>query len=176
MHWFELPTPCGAQQQGDIAWNSGAMVITPSRQIFDQMMDQLPRVKKYNVKRNYSKDEDPLNGGKTDQDFITAFFLNRTLDWKRRCVFPAEASILTSTFLDFDRWNYYNQFRPFLYQTVHFTRYKPWRKIFDVENKMICSMLDEWYDSMKGIEEYYNLIPRLNDNAHCEPVISGPPN
>lgn len=167
MHWFEYPTPCGAQQKGDFAWNSGAMVIEPSRHVFDLMMHQLPNVKRYKKAHKYGKDDDPLNAGYSDQDFITAFFVNQTNAAKSRCVFPAEASILSSVLPD-DRWDYLNKHRPFIYQTVHFTTAKPWRG-FQSKDPMVCSMLREWYDSVDGIDKYYEIIPPMENtyDNHC---------
>merc|ERR1712194_888139 len=122
-HWFEYPAPCGAQQKDSIAWNSGAMVIAPSTEVFERMMDQLPGLVRYEGSKVFS--EDPLIGGYGDQDFQTAFFLTDKETAKRRCIMPSEASILSSSIGE-EWWDYYDKYRPWLYQTVHFTTLKPW--------------------------------------------------
>eukprot|EP00804_Cyclotella_cryptica_P013151 CCRYP_006964-RA/>CCRYP_006964-RA protein AED:0.27 eAED:-0.46 QI:0/-1/0/1/-1/0/1/0/210 len=163
MHWFDYPTPCGTQQKGDISWNSGAMVIKPSTELFDQMMKQLPQVRRYDTNKVFA--EDPLNAGYSDQDFITAFFINHTVqESKKRCVMPSEASILSSVLND-GRWDYYNKRRPFIYQTVHFTVHKPWRAQTVTNHNFTCLMLREWFASVQGIKKYYDLIPPLTNNA-----------
>ena len=126
MHWFGYPAPCGTQQKGDIAWNSGAMVIEPSTEIFNQMIEPLALLNRYNSSHAYEKD--PLNGGYSDQDYIAAFFLNKTMQpgSKRRCVMPIEAAILSSSLPD-KRFDYFNKMKPYIYETVHFTTSKPWR-------------------------------------------------
>ena len=66
MHWFEYDTPCGIQAKDDVAWNSGAMVITPDTAVFEQMLSQLPNVIRYEGGTEYH--EDPLTGGYSDQE------------------------------------------------------------------------------------------------------------
>ena len=166
MHWFKYPAPCGVQPKGDVSWNSGAMVIEPSTKIFNDMMELLPRVKRYGPPYGKEFADDPLNGGYSDQDFLTAFFMGHSVEESReRCTMPEEFSMLSSTFGRDQRWDYYTKNRPFIYQTIHFTVDKPWRAATSNNHEFVCSMLRDWFDSVEGIEKYYDLIPPLVHNA-----------
>ena len=69
MHWFGYDTPCAVQAQDTIVWNSGAMVIKPETKVFNQMMDMLPNVTRYDSNRKIEDGVDPfLNGGYSDQE------------------------------------------------------------------------------------------------------------
>lgn len=69
MHWFKYPTPCGIQAHDQIAWNSGALVIKPDTAVFDQMMDMLPNISRYELKKIPENGEDIfLNAGYGDQE------------------------------------------------------------------------------------------------------------
>lgn len=46
-HWFDYPTPCATQAAGEIERNSSAMVIEPSNEDFDRMMQILPNASRY---------------------------------------------------------------------------------------------------------------------------------
>jgi len=177
MHWFGYEAPCGTQQKGDLAWNSGAMVIEPSTKIFDQMLEPLALLHRYNGSHVYEKD--PLHGGYSDQDYITAFFLNKTMqpDSKRRCVMPVEASILSSYFPD-ARFDYVNKMKPYIYETVHFTTSKPWRRQTTHKNQVVCSFLNEWFESIQGMEKYYSTIRPMATNMTtvCPCFVSPEPN
>ena len=183
MHWFNYsthPTPCAIQARDDMSWNTGAMVIQPDTQVFEQMLSQLGSIQKYENGQVYSRD--PLIGGYSDQDFITAFFLNGNNKQaaKQRCVMPSEAAVLTSSLRESKAFDYYNKYRPWVYQTVHFTVKKPWRSSHFFTKKenstrvkqthpFICSLLREWNESVRGIEEYYDIIPPLENDymASC---------
>ncbi len=93
--------------------------------------------------------------------FLTAFFLTKEAT-KQRCVMPTENAVLISS-LTVSWFDYYNKFRPWLYQTVHFTTLKPWRFGSRSNNPFICSLLREWKDSIEGMEDYYHLIPPLTN-------------
>ena len=162
MHWFDYPTPCGIQAKDDLAWNSGAMVIKPDTQIFQQMLRRLPDVQRY---EKGSHKKDPLTAGYSDQDFTTAFFINTTKQGKQRCVMPTEAAALISSIGDSTGFDYYNNYHQQIYQTVHFTTLKPWRDGHQSSHPFVCALLCEWNASMHGIEEYYNsTIPPMQNN------------
>lgn len=161
MSWYDYPAPCGTQQKGESSWNSGALVLEPSTKIFNKMMEQLPYVKRYNPIDNYTTD--PRNGGNSDQDFISAFFLKESVkEGKMRCVMPAEAAILSSAMKDDSSWDYYNKFMPSIYQVIHFSAspHKPWKYI-ETSHKFSCTIYLEWFDSVDGIEEFYDRIPPM---------------
>mmetsp|Transcript_21775 Transcript_21775/g.35647 ORF Transcript_21775/g.35647 Transcript_21775/m.35647 type:complete len:352 (-) Transcript_21775:129-1184(-) len=173
MHWFDYDTrytPCAIQAKDDISWNSGAMVIEPSTHLFHSLLDELPNVRRYNKSHVY--DHDPQSSGRSDQEFITSFFLNDTKRAKKRCIMPSESAVLTSSLIESDTFDYYNKYRPQVYQTVHFTVKKPWQKsyfeakrgnvtVYKPVPEIICKMLWEWNESARGIEEYYDDIPPL---------------
>ena len=161
MHWFDYPAPCAIQTKDDISWNSGAMVIEPNTQIFYKMVDMLPRLRKF-TKTDEAFDVDPLNSGYSDQDFITAFFLNSTDQARKRCIMPTEAAVLSSSLTGPDFFEYYNRYRPWVYQTVHFTTAKPWRKGTKTNHPFLCGMFMEWKASIEGIEKE-NIKPIENN-------------
>ena len=87
------------------------------------MMHMLPNIQRYERDANYTND--PLNGGYSDQDFISAFFSHDVEQSKQRCVMPTEAAVLSGSLQSIDFFKYYNEYRPWVYQTVHFTNGKP---------------------------------------------------
>lgn len=182
LHWLDYPAPCGVQAKDGISWNSGAMVIRPDERIFEQMVGALPNVAKFDESDVGGRD--PLTSGRTDQDFITAFFLTESSKKsdQKRCIMPPESSVPTSSLGEGGSFEYYNRFRPWMYQTVHFTSEKPWRlNHFQYANKQnrtvpkpitpfLCKILREWKESVHGIEEYYDRIPPLEFDyfAQCK--------
>ena len=94
--------------------------------------------------------------------FQTAFFLTKEAA-KQRCVMPTENAVLISS-LTVGWWDYYNKFRPWLYQTVHFTTLKPWKIGSQSNDPFICSLLREWEESVEGMKDYYHLIPPLTND------------
>jgi len=164
LHWYDYPTPCGIQAEDNIAWNSGALVITPNTTIFEQMMHMLPHIQRYERDANYTND--PLNGGYSDQDFISAFFSHNVEQSKQRCVMPTEAAVLSGSLRNIVFFKYYNEYRPWVYQTVHFTHGKPWREGVQADDPFLCTLFQEWNESMRGIEKYYG---DDKDNA-IEPI------
>ena len=161
MHWFDYDTPCAIQAKDDLNWNSGAMVIHPDTYAFEEMVRTLPKIQRYGSNQVY--EHDPLTNGYGDQDFISAFFLNNSTTATKRCIMPTESAVLVSS-LDGNQWfDYYNKYRPWVYQTVHFTTLKPWRDGVQSRNPFLCLLLREWKESIAGIEEYYDLIPPLKN-------------
>lgn len=180
MHWYDYATPCAIEAKDDIDWNGGAMVIKPDAKVFQQMLSQLPKLQSYPLYRksdDYRErryENDPLTGGHGSQAFLTAFFVNNTKQGRERCVMPTEAAVLSST-LEHEggQFDYYSKFRPWIYQTVHFTVHKPWRNKMETNNPTICKLLREWNESMTGIEDYYNTIPPLQNDylKSCAPTL-----
>ncbi len=166
-HWFDYPTPCAIQGDNDLDWNSGAMVITPDSTKFQQMLGYLPDLKRFDAKKAY--DSDPMTNGYGHQAFLTAFFTaaqkNATGVKKhhRRCVMPTEAAILSSL-LRKPEISYFNNFHPWIFETIHFTIDKPWRRDTRPDHPFVCSMLREWNESMKGVEKYYDLVPPIQND------------
>lgn len=152
-HWFDYPTPCAIQGNDDLNWNSGAMVITPDSTKFQQMLGYLPDMKRFDAKKDY--DSDPMTNGYSDQEFVTAFFTaaqkNVTgVKKHKRCVMPTEAAVLSS-WLRKPAISYFNNFHPWIYETIHFTVDKPWRRNNHPDHPFVCKMLFEWNETMKGL-------------------------
>jgi hypothetical protein len=103
-----------------------------------------------------------MTGGYSDQEFITAFFLGiqKNANNRNRCVMPTEAAVLSSS-LEREPFSYFNDFHPWMYETIHFTVHKPWRGYTMPDHPFVCSMLREWNETMQGVEKYYDLIPPL---------------
>ena len=76
---------------------------------------------------------------------------------------PTEAAVLISS-LGINEWTYYNQFRPWVYQTIHFTTLKPWKGGAQSSNTFVCTLLREFKESIDGIEHYYDLIPPITND------------
>jgi hypothetical protein len=181
LHWFDYPAPCATQEQHNLAWNSGAMVIEPNHSVFQKMIRLLPKIKRFNTNENYT--EDPLTMGYSDQDFFTIFFMNNNNDTvqyydqndnvtstkkRRRCVMPSEASVLSSKLSD--HMAYFLRFRNAKIQTIHFTVHKPMRENTRSDSPFVCDMLREWNESVRGVERYLDPFPHdyLGD---CPPRI-----
>ena len=132
------------------------MVITPSTDVFNEMMNQLPKVYKYTRKSSYK--EDPLTSGFGQQAATTAFFLSNETNARKRCVLPTEAAVLSSSLTGNKdpSFDYYSKYRPWIYQTVHFTTSKPWKPETHPKHTFLCSLLKEWKDSISGIEKTYH--------------------
>lgn len=132
------------------------MVITPSTDVFNEMMNQLPKVYKYTRKSKHK--EDPLTSGFGQQAATTAFFLSNETNARKRCVLPTEAAVLSSslTTVKEPSFDYYSKYRPWIYQTVHFTSQKPWKPETHPKHTFLCSLLLEWKDSISGIEKTYH--------------------
>lgn len=162
-HWFDYPTPCAIQSGYDLNWNSGAMVITPDSKTFQQMLSRLPSIKRYDKTKVYHSD--PMTGGYGQQAFVTAFFLGvqKNANNRKRCVMPTEAAVLSSS-LKHEQFSYFNDFHPWIYETVHFTVHKPWRDDTSPDHPFVCRMLREWNETMHGVEKYYGLIPPLKND------------
>ena len=115
--------------------------------------------------------------------FQTAFFLSKD-SAKERCVMPTEASVLISSIgggkgrhshVEGD-WDYYNKYRPWVYQTVHMTTLKPWKENVQPSDPFICKLLHEFKESIEGIEDYYHLIPPINNDClrNCPIIVNEP--
>lgn len=158
MHWFDYPTPCATQANDNIEWNSGAMVISPNTDMFDTMVKMLPNVTVFDAKKLATENKtDNFNSGVGQQGFLSAFFThksrgNATSAWRMKTM-PTEASVLSSS-LGRPQFRYFAEYRRHIFETVHFTTCKPHRAKCKIDDPVLCSMVQEWVDSMKGVEEY----------------------
>ena len=162
MHWFNYDTPCGVDVD-NISWNSGTLLISPNAEVFGEMLHDLPLVQRWESKHSYEKD--PLVNGYSDQDFITSFFLrnaSKTKSTRKRCILPPEAAPLIGAIEHNYFFQYFNEYHPDIYQTVHFADTKPYRGGTMSFHPFKCSLVQEWNESMRGIDQYYDQISPLN--------------
>lgn len=166
MHWFDYPTPCATQAQDNIEWNSGAMVIMPSTDVFNQMLAILPKMASFSDEKFAEKPKmnDNWNSAYHDQGFLSAFYTHQdrgnATSKDRMKTMPTEASILSSSIVR-KQFIYFTEFRRHIFETVHFTTDKPWKGRTGPSNLALCLMLQEWAGSVKGIDQYMN--PCKND-------------
>ena len=120
-HWFDyMPdeancTVSAIQATDNIEWNSGAMVITPNTQVFEDMLNVLPTVTAYQRKleekdngndneqdtRNLhlvvpTRRRDNMNSEYGDQGFLSAYFTHPTNPYKI-CTLPTQYATLSSS-------------------------------------------------------------------------------
>jgi hypothetical protein len=58
------------------------------------------------------------------------------------------STALSSDLEDARTNNYYWRFRPWVMETVHFTRHKPWQRSTHTTNPSVCALLREWVISV----------------------------
>ena len=76
---------------------------------------------------------------------------------------PTEAAVLSS-WLRKPAISYFNNFHPWIYETIHFTVDKPWRRNNHPDHPFVCKMLFEWNETMKGVEKYYDILPPIEND------------
>jgi len=158
LHWFDYLTPCATQAKDNIEWNSGAMVIQPNTTTFQGLVDMVPRVKRFDRKmlsNDPSENVDNFNSGYGQQGFLSAFFTQESLGASERMkTMPTEASVLISSIAT-KQLRYFTEFRQHIFETVHFTTAKPWKKDTDpTHDRIECGFRREYSDSFEGIENY----------------------
>jgi alpha-N-acetylglucosamine transferase len=169
MHWFDYPAPAATGSRGMMEFNSGAMVIEPRTSLFDTMMEVLPLTKRWNIRGGYKGTDDPWNSLGGQQGFMSAFFASNVTD-DTIFTMPYGHSILSSDLDDRPENAYYWRHRPEVFETVHFTKHKPWKKNKKTNNVVTCAMLREWKESVK--EAPADRLPKLGDVLQdCPPLI-----
>jgi len=153
MHWFDYPTPCATQANDNIEWNSGAMVISPNTDVFNEMVDLLPSVYPLKPEHFAPNATDNWTSSTGQQGFLSAFFTTGATAANRMKTMPIEAAILSSS-LRRRRFRYFAERRRHIFETVHFTMDKPWRGKTQPGEEIICDMLREWKTSVDGMEAY----------------------
>lgn len=132
------------------------------------MLEYLPRTMRYNIRGGYKGTEDPWNSLGGQQGFMSAFFASNVTDDK---VFTMSYghSILSSDLDDRPENSYYWKHRQDVFQTVHFTRHKPWKKGSKSSNEVTCAMMQEWAESVKDAPKK-RLTPLGDFLRDCPPV------
>ena len=160
MHWFDLPAPAATPSRGSMEWNSGAMVIEPSAQLYKTLLDYLPKSRAWKPGQKYA--QDPWNSGRGHQGFLSSFFLSNVTTHTITTMNYA-CSILSSD-LDRDPANrYFLKYRPQFIETIHFTVDKPWVRATAREghSSPICAMLNEWLRSVSGADAPRDKLRKL---------------
>lgn len=165
--WFDNYEAPAATQAGDaIEWNSGVMLIEPNAAVFERMMQLLPHVQSFQPEKLQPEDpakaetiRDPLNSSYHDQGFLSAFFTapSDARHPMRMKTLPTEAAILSSRLAQ-PSYQYFAVCRRHIFETVHFTAWKPFVAVEDKRrlprHPVVCDMLREWYDSIQGLDTY----------------------
>ena len=170
MHWFDYGTPCAIQAHDELEWNSGVMVISPNRTVFDDMVAKLPDVERVEYEGK-TKDEggylfDPLgsdewNSGIGEQGFLSSYFTTNPDPSLRMKTMPTEDAICISS-LQRKQMQYFWFRRNHIFSTVHMTTLKPWYQDSAPGNRVGCDVMREWVRSVDDLKERYNLtVPNL---------------
>lgn len=168
MHWFDFPAPCAVQAGNYITWNSGAMVIAPNKTLFNDLVQGLPSM---HASRKHPRNEslatpDNMNSQQSDQGYLAAYFTQ--LNHTRMCTLPTEFAALTSSF-GLDDFQYFLEHRRHLFETVHFTLHKPWRRETSSKDPILCDFFAEFRESVKDLHQHGLAI--RNDYMRDCPII-----
>lgn len=162
-HWFDdYPAPAATGAKGRIEWNSGAMVIEPSTELYQKLLQYLPRVQKWDEEKDTGEDVWDSSAG--HQGYLSAFFLSNVTSHSMFTM-PLGSSILSSSLEEHAENQYLFRYRPEVFETVHFTKHKPFAQHnahkIKSSNHVVCSMLREWKQSVAGAPLI--LLPKLPD-------------
>lgn len=157
-HWFDYDTP-SATQCG-MEWNSGAMVISPNKTVFDALVDKLPHVQKVLNKTPNMTQNDTWNNGYGQQGFYSSYFTTSIDSAMRMKTMNTEDSVLISS-LQKEEMHYFWYRRNHIFQTVHLTTTKPWKKETHPKGPISCQVLKEFESTTVGMERYNLTIDHL---------------
>ncbi|OEU20232.1 hypothetical protein FRACYDRAFT_236304 [Fragilariopsis cylindrus CCMP1102] len=170
-HWFiDYDTPAACQCSGQIEWNSGAMVISPSTELFNALIQKLPEVHLWQDKQNSSSIKfDITNYNESPDPFVNrATGLGQQTSKYRIKTMPRENAILSSELRRTN--NAYSWYRRnHIFDTVHLTVDKPWlirerkfaKKGILKISPIICMVLYEFHLSIKDIHDKYPTIDSI---------------
>jgi len=152
MHWFDYPAPAATGAKGRVEWNSGAMVIEPSADLYNQLLEYLPKVQKWDPDIDHGIDAWDSNAG--HQGYVSAFFLSNVTSHKIYTM-NIGSSILSSSLEEHPENEYLFRYRPDVFETVHFTKHKPFAQKggahkIKTSSPVVCSMLREWKRSVSN--------------------------
>lgn len=143
-HWFDYPAPAATQARGTIEWNSGAMVIEPNTEMYEKLLEYIPKTRRF--KPPDDKGIDTWNSGQGHQGFLSAFFSsNVTSD----TIFTMNygSSVLSSDLMEQRPNAYFWRYRRSSIETVHLT-HKPWKSEAAPKGKDACEMYREWLETV----------------------------
>lgn len=100
---------------------------------------------------------------------MSAFFTSNVTE-DEIFTMPYGHSILSSDLDGRSENEYYWRQRPEVFETVHFTQHKPWKKNKKTSSVVTCAMLREWKESVRDAPT--DRLPRLGDFLRdCPPTI-----
>lgn len=161
-HWFNYPAPAATGARGLVEFNSGAMVIEPSTELYNALLEHLPKTRRWTGK---PQEQDPWNSNGGQQGYLSSFFLSNVTS---HSIFTMNYghSILSSDLEDRPHNEYYWKYRPHVFESVHFTRHKPWKPTIFSKSPITCSLLQEWAESVKDAPR--DKLPKLpNAMKNC---------
>jgi hypothetical protein len=167
MHWFDYPTPAATQARGTIEWNSGAMVIEPSKRLYNKLLEYIPKTRLWKPERDNG--EDTWNSGRGHQGFLSSFFLSNVTD-DSMFTMSYGASVLSSDLAQQNENQYFWKHRNDAIETMHFT-HKPWSENTHPNSVALCAMFREWLESvadapmdrMKPLPNFLQKCPPAED-------------
>jgi len=163
-HWFDYPAPAATQARGTIEWNSGAMVIEPSTDLYNKLIEYIPKTRQF--KPDWDDGIDTWNSGQGHQGFLSSFFTSNvtsltmfTMDYG--------ASVLSSDLMEQKANAYFWRYRRDSVETVHLT-HKPWKSEAAPSKQDACEMYREWLETVADAPR--NRMPPLkNFLRNCDP-------
>jgi alpha-N-acetylglucosamine transferase len=181
--FIDYDTPAACQSSDKLEWNSGAMVITPSTELFNALINKLPEVQpwrrrnqphiKFNL-TNYNEPDPFLNrdSGNSDQNYLTSFFTTDTNPASKYSMktMPKQNAVLSSELLHY-KYSWYR--RNHIYDIVHLAVDKPWRirekrSNGTLKSPIICMVLYEFHTSKKDIHDKYPTIDSIYHHIQNE--------
>jgi len=161
-HWFtDFATPCAIQPKDRFEWNSGAMIIEPSSEVFHALINKLSDVRANDRTKTPNITElDEWNNGFGHQGFLSSYFTVSD-DPKHRMKTMGKENAILSTELTARKntMAYFWIRRNHIFQTIHLTVHKPWeikpqKKGTDWSSTILCEIFEEFHSSIYGMEKY----------------------
>lgn len=163
-HWFDYPTPAATQSRGSIEWNSGAMVIQPSTETYNKLIEYIPKTRRF--KPSTDTGVDAWNSGQGHQGFLSAFFTsNVTSD--TIFTMPYGSSVLSSDLMEQRANAYFWRYRQSQFETIHLT-HKPWKDEAAPAKREACEMYREWLETVADAPRE-RLVPLHDFFRNCDP-------
>lgn len=165
MHWFDYPAPAATGAKGRVEWNSGAMVIEPSKALYAKLLEYLSKVGKWDPENDSGVDVFDSNAG--HQGYLSSFFTSNITS-HTMFTMSIGSSILSSSLDGHPENEYLWKYRPNAFETIHFTNTKPWKVGIKPSHPVNCAMLREWKESVRDAPTD-KLVKLPNFLKHCPP-------
>lgn len=164
-HWFDYPAPAATQTRGTMEFNSGAMVIAPSADLYNKLIEYIPKTRRF--KASLGNGTDTWNSGQGHQGFLSAFFSSNVTD-DTMFTMNYGSSVLTSDLMEQKANAYYWRYRPHTIETVHLT-HKPWKLEAAPTKADACDMYREWLATVADAPR--DRLPPLKNFLRKCPVV-----